>query len=87
MFIDFKKNIYHISIIFKFFMILLFLYYNINIISKINIFLSYIKKQYEIKKILNYLKFCNDIKLLKKFKKKTNPKISLISPIYNRDRY
>ena len=87
MLIDFNKNKNYIILLFKYFMILLFLHYNINIIFKINNFLLYIKRQYEIKKIVNYLKFCNDIKILKKFKKKNNPKISLISPIYNRDRF
>ena len=73
--------------IFKIFIIFLFFNYNFNIISKLNIFLSYIKIHYEIKKVDNYYIFCNNNKLLKKFKKKSNPKISIISPIYNRQSF
>ena len=73
--------------IFKIFIIFLFFNYNFNIISKLNFFLSYIKIHYEIKKVDNYYIFCNNNKLLKKFKKKNNPKISIISPIYNRQSF
>ena len=81
--IENKKNYQ----IFKIFIIFLFFNYNFYIISKLKIFLSYIKIYYEIKKVDNYYIFCNNNKLLKKFKKKNNPKISIISPIYNRQRF
>ena len=81
--IENKKNYQ----IFKIFIIFLFFNYNFYIISKLKIFLSYIKIYYEIKKVDNYYIFCNNIKLLKKFEKKNNPKISIISPIYNRQNF
>ncbi len=86
MYIDLIKNKNN-NKIFKFFIIFLFFNYNFHFISKLNIFLTYIKIQYEIKKVDNYYIFCNNNKLLKKFEKKINPKISIISPIYNRQSF
>jgi len=86
MYIDLIKNKNN-NKIFKFFVIFLFFNYNFHFISKLNIFLTYIKIQYEIKKVDNYYIFCNNNKLLKKFEKKINPKISIISPIYNRQSF
>jgi len=34
-----------------------------------------------------YFKYCNNIEKFQKFKKKNNPKVSIISPIYNREKY
>ena len=78
-------TILHFKIIIKIIIILIIILSNISIISNINIIFSYIKTQYEIKNIENYLKLCNDFKFLKQFKKGLNPKISVISPIYNRE--
>lgn len=86
MYIDLIKNKNN-NKIFKFFIIFLFFNYNFHFISKLNIFITYIKIQYEIKKVDNYYIFCNNNKLLKKFEKKINPKISIISPIYNRQSF
>ena len=63
--------------------------YKSSIIFTINYFISFLKMQIEFKKNENYLNLCNDIKLtiLKNFKQSKNPKISIISPIFNRDRY
>ena len=63
--------------------------YKSSIIFKIKYFISFLKIQIEYKKNESYLNLCNDIKLtiLKNFKQSKNPKISIISPIYNRDRY
>ena len=76
---------------FKFFIvvILIFFFYYINIISYINFIICYIKTQNDIKKIKNYYTFTNHKKLdsIKKIKQIKNPKISIISPIYNRERY
>ena len=42
----------------------------------------------EIKKLELFFKFCNDnIKIRKKFKKMEKPKVSIISPIHNRERF
>ena len=67
--------------------IIIGLYYNSNIISKFNNFISYISFKNEIKEIDNYLNICKNFKIIKKFKKMGNTKISIISPIYNRERY
>ena len=59
------------------------------IISDINTFFIDIKTKNEIKNLENLFKFCNDnndnIKMSKKFKKMENPKVSIISPIHNRE--
>ena len=45
----------------------------------------YYKKEIIIKE--NYFKYCYDLKQIHKLKKKNNPKISIISPIYNREKF
>jgi len=73
---------------FKRFIIICFISFNFFCNHKIsNIFPNYnfIK---ECNKIENYLKLCNsEITRLKKVKKSKNPKVSIISPIYNRSKY
>ena len=59
-------------------------------ISFFNIFYSYIIREINIKKILSYYKFCKNYnyKKIKQYKNiKLNPKISVISPLLNRERY
>ena len=51
-------------------------------------FIIFIKIQNEIKSFGIFDKFCNNnIKIPKKFTKVKNPKVSVISPIYNRERF
>ena len=72
-----------------FFIIIYFFYFNIFSIIKYFLF-SYIKTQIELNKIKFYFKFCKDYKsnkLRKQINKQLNPKISVISPMYNRERY
>ena len=83
MFFDYKYNKYFINII----IIIYFLFYNINIISYYNIFFTYLSFQNEIKGIQKYLNICKGLKILKIFKKLNYPKISIISAIYNRERF
>ena len=54
-----------------------------------NIYLSSIDMSYknEIKKIEKYFKYCNNIEKFQNFKKQNNPKVSIISPIYNRQKF
>jgi glycosyltransferase involved in cell wall biosynthesis len=60
----------------------------IKILSNIKFLLSYIESKNEIKKNEKFLKFCNNNpKKIKIYKEIINPKISIISPIYNRERY
>jgi glycosyltransferase involved in cell wall biosynthesis len=67
--------------------IIIGLYYNINIISKFHNFISYISFKIETQEIENYLNICKNFKIIKKYKIMSNPKISIISPIYNRERF
>ena len=71
------------------FIIIIFFFFDIFIISNKNLFFSFIMKINDIKKLLKYIKFCNDYKYneIKKFKNKQNPKVSIISPIFNSERY
>ena len=41
----------------------------------------------EIKKIELYFQYCNNVNKIRKFKKLKSPKISIISPIYNREKF
>lgn len=78
------KNKY---ILFKICIIFPLILYIINFISIIYRFLSFKGIKYEIKKIENYLSFCNSYRLIKKFKKNNNPKITVISPMYNTQKF
>ena len=71
----------------KKFIIIHFLLYNINIISYFTIFFTYISNKNEIKRIEKYLKICQDLNFIQRFKKLVYPKISIISAIYNRGRF
>jgi cellulose synthase/poly-beta-1,6-N-acetylglucosamine synthase-like glycosyltransferase len=58
--------------------------------SFLKIFLSYFfNYKFNIKNIERYLRLCNSEKLInrKKFKRNKFPKVSIISPIYNREKY
>lgn len=78
-----------IIIIFVFIILIILIFYKLNIISNINIFILYVISQNEFKKADNYFNLCTDLKLknLKIFIKRNNPDISIISPIFNRERY
>ena len=67
--------------------IIIGLYYNINIILKLYNFISYISFKKEIKVMDYYLNICKNFKIIKKFKIMHNTKISIVSPIYNRERF
>ena len=68
--------------------IVICLYYNDSILSYIDYFIYYIKIKNDINNFERFFKFCeNNIKIIKKFNIKVNPKVSVISPIYNRERF
>jgi glycosyltransferase involved in cell wall biosynthesis len=72
--------------------IVLFIIFIYSLIFDILIFMTKIVKninlKIEFKKIENYLKICKTkIKIMKKFNTTTEPKISIISSIFNRERY
>ena len=77
-------------LIFKaFIIIIIFLFFNNKIFSNIFLFFSHLKSEYEYKKIENYLILCNnnEIQNIKIYQKTKNPKVSIISPVFNRERY
>jgi glycosyltransferase involved in cell wall biosynthesis len=62
-------------------------FYNISIFLNIKFLISYLESTKEIKRNKLFYRFCfNKIKIIK-YKKINNPKISIISPIFNRQRY
>ena len=81
-----SKKKFLIFLIFLFFIIFINLQIQINTLSNNIYFFRKIRKLY---KIDIYYKICNRGKLLnkKKFKKIENPKISIISPVFNREKY
>ena len=77
-----KKVYFKISIIF------ICIYSRNDILSNIIKFISSIKNQNEIKSFDIFDNFCkNKIKMRKKMEKMKNPKVSVISPICNRERF
>lgn len=63
---------------------------NFYIISNLKHFISVLYLSNEFAKNEKYLKLCNyiyNLKIFKKYKKIINPNISIISSIYNRERY
>jgi len=63
-------------------------FYN-NIFSSFKLFFNYLKLQSEFNKNEKIFQFSNNYKLktIKKFKKINNPKISIISPVYNSEKF
>ena len=80
-----KERIFTNFIRFSFIILIFTNNYFIENVSTFMSKLNYIK---ECNKIEEYLKFCNSQLIkLKKIKKYKNPKISIVSPIYNRGKY
>ena len=80
-----KERIFTNFIRFSFIILIFINNYFIENVSTFMSKLNYIK---ECNKIEEYLKFCNSQLIkLKKMKKYKNPKISIVSPIYNRGKY
>jgi glycosyltransferase involved in cell wall biosynthesis len=71
----------------SFLIVLNCLSYNLNIVSYVKNLISYLSLQNEIKEIEQYLKMCEDLKIIKRFKKLNHIKISVISPIFNRESF
>ena len=82
----FKKN--EKNNIEKILFLIFLLFYDIEISDRYEIYIKYIKDNIEIYKIKIFLKFySNSHKIIKKFKKRDKPKISIISDIYNREKF
>ena len=85
----YKINVYFVKIIFFIIIIVIIILINFYplLLKKLNIY--YLKFIKEITQIENYFQLCNNgtLENRKIFKKIKNPKISIISPIYNREKY
>ena len=83
-----KNIILFIVIITNIYFIKNFLIFKINIYSKIQLIIYYIRINKELKKNINYLNFIkNKLIIIKKNRRIEKPKVSVISPIYNREKY
>ena len=83
-----KKNEEISILFFKIIIIIFCILYNIKLFANINAFNLYMKKRNEINNIETYLKFCKGQKLeFQKYRNRNNPKISIISPVHNRQKY
>ena len=72
----------------KIFFLIFLLFYDIKISDRLAIYVKYIKDNVETYKIKSFLKFCcNSHKIIKEFKKRDKPKISIIAAIYNREKF
>ena len=71
----------------SFLIVLNFLSYNLNIFSYFKNLISYLSLQNEIKEIEQYLLVCENLKIIKRFKKLNHTKISVISSIFNRESF
>ena len=72
----------------KIFFVIFLLFYDIFIFDRCVIYSKLIKKKVEIYKIRSFLKFCSNSNIvIKKFKKRDKPKISIITAIYNREKF
>ena len=78
-----NKNLFLFIILF---IIIIFLFHKNRYIKKINLLISYKNLDNEFKIILSKLNN-NEVKILKYYKKIISPKISIISPIFNREKY
>ena len=78
-----KKNILK-----KLFFLICLFCFNMQITDRFSIYVKFIKTKIEIYKIRNFLKFCSiKKKIIKEFSKINEPKISIISAIYNREKF
>ena len=90
MYIKNNKIIKFLLLLFLILLIIInLLYYKINFFSRIKFLISYLQSQNELKKNEDFVVFCknNNLKKLTRYEKIYNPKISIISPLYNRERY
>ena len=83
------NNIKILLLVIKIFIVVYCFIYNIEFFSNIQLLMSYIKAQEEFAENEDYLKYCSDkyVQTINKYKKLEEPKLSIISPIYNKERY
>ena len=85
---SFKHEIKITLLLIKIYFIIIVLFLNDKTISSIKFILFNIRAQYEGNNLKSYFNFCKENTIIiKKFKKSKNIKISIISPVYNREKY
>jgi len=82
-----KFKIKKLIFIKAFSLIIIFFFFNKNFIPNIYLLSIHINYKNEIQRIEMHFKYCNNVEKIKKFKKQNNPKVSIISPIYNREKF
>ena len=81
-----KKKI--LFLLMKIYIIIIVLFLDNKTISNIKFILFYVRTKYEINNIKSYYNFCNEnTNIIKNFKKSNNVKVSIISPVYNREKF
>lgn len=83
------SNIKALLLLSKIFIIVYCFIYNLEFFSNLKLLFSFIQAQNEFADNEEYLKYCSnkDIQTIEKFPKVDEPKVSVISPIYNKERY
>ena len=83
-----KHEIKILFVLMKIYIIIIALFFNDKTISNIKFILFNIRTKYEINNIKSYYNFCNkNTKIIKNFKKSNNIKVSIICPVYNREKF
>ena len=87
--INYNKLIKNLLLIIKILVIIYCFFYNIEFIENIKVLISYIHAQNEYEDNEEYLKYCSnkEVQTIGKYKRVDEPKVSIISPIYNKERY
>lgn len=83
------NNIKALLLLSKLFIIVYCFIYNLDFFSNLKLLFSFIQAQNEFADNEEYLKYCSDkdVQTIEKFPKVSEPKVSIISPIYNKERY
>ena len=85
---SFKLEIKIIFILIKIYFIIITLFLNDKTISNIKFIFFYFRTKFEVNNFKSYYNFCNEnTKIIKDFKKSNNIKVSIISPIHNREKF
>jgi len=82
-----KFKIKKLIFIKAFSLIMILFFFNKNFISNIYLLSIHINYKNEIQRIAMHFKYYNNVEIIKKFKKQNNPKVSIISSIYNREKF
>lgn len=82
-----KKKILFLSL--KFLIVTFCFIYNLNVIKKVKLLIAYIQTQNAFYENEEFLKYCGnrEIQTIFPYPKSPNPKVSIVSPIFNKDRY